>query len=317
MESGLVAIALLVALGGIFGLLIKQGLLPVSLPAWRLPGARDQGASAAKPPLPAHNDALEALAAGRRPRQLEPDTTDASPLVGDAVAGRDVAPWRSQEAVGDGPLTTRLAAIERRLDDLARATEARQREFDANFSRVLMALEARTAVDGAREEAGWERLRADLMAAVAITPPAQEQAPDRHRAEACSELYARLARLEWAMAAVTNPALLPGEAYGPPQELPPAALVWENWNDVGERAFALADGFSVQRLHLSVETAAELRAFITSLRMLLTRSIYPNLRPDANVAQLATLQAALGEIAAELPRIRDTIESEFRQATSR
>ena len=93
------------------------------------------------------------------------------------------------------------------------------------------------------------------------------------RAEIISELYARLARLETALSAVTNPVLLPGEPYSPPAEFLTEALIWENWNEVGERAFALADAYSAQRVYLTEQTREELGAFVTALRVTLTRSI--------------------------------------------
>jgi hypothetical protein len=132
------------------------------------------------------------------------------------------------------------------------------------------------------------------------------------RSDVSADLYARLARLEAALAAVTNPILLPGEAYAPPAELLPEALIWENWNDVGERAFALADAFSAQRLYLSEQTRLELGEFVTSLRVMLTRAVYPNLQPEPGREQQLALRAALDAIAAELPRVRATIEQEFR-----
>ena len=44
---------------------------------------------------------------------------------------------------------------------------------------------------------------------------------------------------------MTNPILLPGEPYAPPAEFLPEALIWENWNEVGERAFSLCGGLQL------------------------------------------------------------------------
>ncbi|MBA3415590.1 MAG: hypothetical protein H0U10_10240, partial [Chloroflexia bacterium] len=110
--------------------------------------------------------------------------------------------------------------------------------------------------------------------------------------------------------------LLPGEAYAPPVEFLPEALAWENWKDVGERAFSLADAFSAQRLCLSDLARQELAAFITTLRGALTRAVYPNLVPDPTPEQLDALRSALGSLAAELPRVRRTLEAEFRSLSS-
>jgi hypothetical protein len=118
------------------------------------------------------------------------------------------------------------------------------------------------------------------------------------------------------LAAVTNPILLPGEAYSPPAEFLPEALVWENWNEVGERAFALADAYSAQRLYLSEETRGEIEMFVTTLRALLTRSVYPNLQPEPDAAQQAALRSALDEIAGEFPKVRQRLEREYREGLS-
>ena len=140
--------------------------------------------------------------------------------------------------------------------------------------------------------------------------------PGSRRPDVSADLYARLARLEAALAAVTNPILLPGEAYSPPAEFLPEALVWENWNEVGERAFSLADAYSAQRLHLSEETRGEIELFVTTLRTLLTRSVYPNLQPEPDAAQQAALRTALEEIAGEFPKVRQMLEREYREGLS-
>ena len=127
-----------------------------------------------------------------------------------------------------------------------------------------------------------------------------------------AELYVRLARLEAAVAAVTNPILLPGEPYAPPAEFLADALAWENWKDVGERAFAFADHVNTQQLYLTEPTRQEVVAFVRALRGLLTRSVYPNLRPDPSPAELQALRAALDQLAAELPRVRARLAAESR-----
>jgi hypothetical protein len=93
-------------------------------------------------------------------------------------------------------------------------------------------------------------------------------------------------------------------------------LIWENWNEVGERAFALAETYSAQRLHLSGQTRSDVGAFVTTLRTLLTRSVYPNVQGEADTTHQAALRAALAEIAAELPKVRDLLETEYLEGRS-
>lgn len=196
-----------------------------------------------------------------------------------------------------------------RLDGLARDVAAARAEE-----------RARQAAVDARQEAALERLRAELAAGMAARAGEASEREERlarlrfgeRRAEAAAELYARLARLEAAVAAVTNPILLPGEPYAPPPEFLADALAWENWKDVGERAFAFADQVNTQRLLLGTPVRDELAAFVTELRGVLTRSVYPNLRPDATPEQLAALRAALDRIAEEVPRVRESLAREYR-----
>jgi hypothetical protein len=195
----------------------------------------------------------------------------------------------------------RSEVILRRLEELARES-ARERD---RLDRLADSAQA-------RHDAAVDRLRTELLA-----PRDQGEWLGERRAEMAAELYLRLARLEAAIAAVTNPILLPGEPYAPPSEFMAEALVWDNWKDVGERAFAFADTFSSRRLYLSEGTKQEVAGFVTKLRGLLTRSIYPNLRPDPAPTQVQALRAALDELAAELPRLRATLEAEFRAATQR
>ncbi len=171
-------------------------------------------------------------------------------------------------------------------------------------------------MDDARWAAALDQLRTDVLLAVSRAAAEGSSRTGTKRPEVTAELYARLARLEAALAAVTNPILLPGEPYAPPQEFLPEALVWENWNEVGERAFALADAYSAQRLHLSEEARDEVDTFVTTLRTLLTRSVYPNLQPEPDATQQAALRTALEEIAAELLKVRQKLEWEYREVHS-
>jgi hypothetical protein len=190
-----------------------------------------------------------------------------------------------------------------RLDRLARETSERWNELAAQ----------QTALE-ARQEAATERLRADL--ARHFLEHDRQLVANRsnaERAEVTAELYALLARLETAVAAVTNPVLLPGEPYEPPADFMPEALVWENWKEVGERAFAFADCYSARRLYLSEATRAESGAFVVELRALLTDSIYPNLRPNVGPVQRERLHQALDVLAARFKTLRASLERDFRE----
>jgi hypothetical protein len=213
------------------------------------------------------------------------------------------------------PREKRLGNHEDRLQELSPALERQSLTMQTQQQRVTSELVAQLVTDEARRDAALDRLRADILAA-AVSGASDRRSETRYRhVEVSADLYARLARLEAALAAVTNPVLLPGELYLPPGEFLPEALVWENWNEVGERAFAFADAYSAHRLHLSEETRAEIGLFVTALRTRLTGSVYPNLQ--GSNAQQSVLRGALEEIATEMPRVRATLEREYRAEGSR
>jgi len=291
-ESAIVAIALLALVAVVGGLLLKQ---------------REQAGGTALPWsfVARSKQAPSADVSVGGPKNNAPVAASSESITSPAQTSR-VAD--KADAIVD-----RLDAIERRLDDLTRTVERRRSDAEAALRELTARLDARADAGQARDEAARDRLRADLLAVMTGAPSQPATMAGNRREEVCADLYAHLARLEWSLAAVTNPVLLPGEPFAPPAELLPAALVWENWNDVGERAFALGDAFSTRRLHLSPSTRLELERFVTSLRTLLTRAVYPNVQPGASPDQQAAVRAALEEIAAALPQIRETLEAELRQ----
>lgn len=315
MEPGVVAIVILVVvIGSTVAVLSRQ-----RSDAWSLPGFRGLGLAGA-----GHaDDALArepALGAGTEmmaePGLLAARSTarsGAEPAL--ALRERDeplavIEPLRLDvPAPISPPLAERLDQIEARVTDLCAAIERQ----NAQFTRLGAELQRRAEADEARREAMLERLRADLNA-IAGRLASERPVGAERRLEVSAELYARVARLESALAAVTNPMLLPGEPYEAPGELLTEALIWENWNEVSERVFALADTFSAQRVHLSEKTRAETSAFITALRLLLTRSVYPNLHTDLDDAQQTALRSALDEIAGELRSLRGSLDREYREA---
>jgi hypothetical protein len=213
-------------------------------------------------------------------------------------------------------LAARLDRFEERLDQIARAVDRHAAELGQELRRARTDRAHQAETEDARRDAAMERLRADLLAALTRAAGDGGARPGSRRPDVSADLYARLARLEAALAAVTNPILLPGEAYVPPAEFLPEALIWENWNEVGERAFSLAEAYSSQRLHLSDETRDDIELFVTTLRTLLTRSVYPNLQLEPDTAQQAALRSALEEIAGEIPKARQKLEREYREGLS-
>jgi hypothetical protein len=211
-----------------------------------------------------------------------------------------------------------LEVLGERLDHVESQLTALQQELRDQRDAILrIGVELKLAgeAETARRDMAIERLRGDVLAMIGQFGEERRNAGRDRRAEIISELYARLARLETALSAVTNPVLLPGEPYAPPAEFLTEALIWENWNEVGERAFALADAYSAQRVYLTEPTREELGAFVTALRVTLTRSIYPNLHADADENQQAALRAALEQVALELPRVRRALDTEYHAAT--
>lgn len=315
MEPGVVAIiALIVLIGGTVAVLTRQRPDLLSLPGFRALGVAGAGSAddalahdvplgvaadlASEPgSLPARSSARTGAATGLTARDGEAGLAVIEPL------RLDVAPSISP------PLAARFDQLEAQLKEMHAAVERQS----AQIVRLNADLQRRAEADEARREAMLERLRADLNA-VSSRLTADRQSGDR-RLEVSAELYARLARLESALSAVTNPVLLPGEPYEAPGELLTEALIWENWNEVSERVFALADAFSAQRVHLSEETRTEMGAVITSLRLLLTRSIYPHLHTDLDDAQQDALRAALNAIATELQTLRGSLDREYRSAS--
>jgi hypothetical protein len=307
--------------------LSRQGILPWSGPALRTSG---DGASAAEREI----DGISA----RGPvsdKMVEP--TQARPVTGERPSLVDI---RSSSLVAERAgfpespqlehvpssvdvlaarldhLEERLDHLEERLDQIARAVDRHAVEIGQELRRAQSERVRQAETEDARRDAAMERLRADLLAALTRAAGDGGSRSGSRRPDVSADLYARLARLEAALAAVTNPILLPGEAYAPPVEFLPEALIWENWNEVGERAFSLAEGYSSQRLHLSEETRDDIERFVTTLRTLLTRSVYPNLQLDPDAVQQAALRSALEEIAGEIPKARQMLEREYRESLS-
>jgi hypothetical protein len=311
-EAVLVIIAILALVGGSAMLLMRQGL-----PQWTALVPRALG-GAAQPVTTAEDGSDVIIGPSLEPTPLNPAAPMRPvPVTGQgAILGEFEPVRRDLMQTPSDIASVRLDRIETRLEELQR-TVARQNEHVAEQARRIQSdLVSRAEAEEARREAALERLRADVLAIVSRNVPERQPVVNARRLEVSAELYAQLARLESALSTVTNPILLPGESYEPPAELLPETLIWENWNEVGERAFALAETYSAQRLHLSGQTRSDVGAFVTTLRTLLTRSVYPNVQGEADTTHQAALRAALAEIAAELPKVRDLLETEYLEGRS-
>lgn len=156
-----------------------------------------------------------------------------------------------------------------------------------------------------------DRLRAELdslQRLAATSSPAGER-----RGEALAELYGQLARIEAAMSQVINPVLLPGEPLQLPDEFFPESLVWDNWKDVGDRAFALGNAFNQNRIALDPETSVLMGQFVSTLRQTLTRAVYPNIKDGRPTQeQVVALRVGLTAIVAQLPAARQQLERAYR-----
>src|SRR4051794_25108004 len=102
-------------------------------------------------------------------------------------------------------LAARLDRFEERLDQIARAVDRHAAEIGQELRRAQADRAHQSEIEDARHDAAMERLRADLLAALARAAGDGGARPGSRRPDISADLYARLARLEAALAAVTNP----------------------------------------------------------------------------------------------------------------
>lgn len=197
----------------------------------------------------------------------------------------------------------RSREIDNRLNDL----EARLQEPN-DATRQLGETVAATR---AAQDQELDRMRVELGRLRRIAE-ANGPAGER-RGEALAELYNQLARVEAAMSQVINPVLLPGEPIELPAAFFPETLVWDNWKDVGDRAFALGNAFNQSRITLDAATVATMERFVVTLRVGLTSAVYPSLKDGYPTAeQAAAMREGLTPIVEQFPAARQQLERAYR-----
>lgn len=216
----------------------------------------------------------------------------------------------------------RLRALAEELrGELTRATGL-TRDFDARLTRLEEELTATRALPETLQQTVDDRVRdLDLRVRKRYSRLRSElntirQAETPHairRADAISDIYTRLARVDVALAAVVNPMLLPGEPLHVPETLFDDTLVWDNWADLGQRAYEFGELFNQNRLLLDVELADKVEAFIYTLREALTDTIYPVVRHNSpTAAQKAQLRTGLERVVNAIAPLRRELEGAFR-----
>lgn len=194
-----------------------------------------------------------------------------------------------------------------------RSAVGRSREFDARLTRIEQTsgeIDITRELDGVKES---HRVEIERLQVTMETIRKTSGAHGERQGQALADLYGHLARVESALAAVINPMLLPGEALTMPADLPAEAMVWANWGDVGERAYAFGNVFNENRLLLDADTGNEIAAFISTLRQGLTGRVYPAVRSGNPTAdQLAQLRDGLQTIVDALPTVRRQLEDAYR-----
>lgn len=230
------------------------------------------------------------------------------------ISPRQIAPRNLALALDDEALRELREEFQHEL----RQAAGRSREFDARLTRIeagadespRLSTEISDEIAGVREQ---HRLEIERLQVSMELVRERAGSYGERRGQALADLYGCLARVESALAAVVNPKLLPGEALSIPRELPAEAMDWDNWEDVGERAYGLGNVFNENRLLLDGATGDAIAAFIATLRQGLTGSVYPNVRiANPSAGQLAQMHSGLEAIVAELPNVRRIIENAYR-----
>jgi hypothetical protein len=214
---------------------------------------------------------------------------------------------------------TALATLRDDLERDLRTTREHQHELDQQLRRLDLAL---TEMRGVPDELAKVvrvrerrmRRRLDQLRYEVEGVRRGATAAGARRDEAYAELYTHLARIEASLATAINPMLLPGEPLQVPEEFVPETLDPENWDDVGEHAYAFGMTFNQTRLVLDPALATDIERFLATLRQGLTGKVYPTVRrAEPTRTQLALMRSALEGIVEALVPVRRRIESAWHE----
>lgn len=255
----------------------------------------------------------------QQPRPQEEQGAQTEPLVRQAGANPD------RTLVLDDSRLRQLA--EELRGELTRAA-GQTREFDARLTRIEGEITATTSrieeelglvkqlpetIDTSVHEAEERALRRIQKLRGQLRTVRMAESPySSRRCDALADIYVRLARTEAALANVVNPMLLPGEPLQVPEALFDDTFEWENWADVGERAYEFGEAFNQNRLLLEPKLAAQVETFISTLRKALTDTIYPVVRHQApSSQQKAQLRTGLEQVVRAIAPLRRTLEDAY------
>ncbi len=255
------------------------------------------------------NPSLEALRgefAARHDADVEQFRTEVHSVL--ASLDTDLKRIRDGLRDADSEHQTRVRALSDRVADLdTRASAA--------LDRVIGDVRA-------SHETELAHLRDALASALATLPATSGRRLEfdptaGRRADAVTMLDQHLAKLESSFVSVTNPLLLPGEPFTLPAELPAEALRWESWKEIGDAAYAFAQSFGAERIHLDDATCRDLTAFVTAVREHLTRTIYPTLANGGTSDDpLVTLRSAFEQLGADIPAARACLRTAYTEIGS-
>lgn len=248
------------------------------------------------------------------------DTTTNTPS--DAVQDADWREATDPESRSTVTLAYDETALATLRDDLERdlsTTREHQQAIDQHLHRLDLALtemrgvpDEMTKVMRTRER--QMRRRIDQLRYEVEGVRRSSTAGGARRDEAYADLYTHLARIEASLATAINPMLLPGEPLQVPDEFAPETLDAENWDDVGEHAYAFGMTFNQTRLVLDPVLASDIERFLATLRQGLTGKVYPTVRrAEPTRTQLALMRSSLEGIVESLVPVRRRIETAWHE----
>lgn len=197
---------------------------------------------------------------------------------------------------------------------LGEGIETRLRSLETEFGhtrRLPETLNARVQTVQSETDAHLATLRREMTRSRTADSPYGVR-----RNDAVRDLYQKLAQIDVALGAVVNPMLLPGEPVSVPESLYEDTLVWANWGDVADRAYAFGEAFSKNRVLLDPALAERVEVFISTFRAALTGTVYPIVQESATTpAQQAQLRAGIVTVVEGITPIRREFEQTWLQGT--